>query len=130
MTTTAADAMTVGTQIVKLCNQKKFLDAVNGLYAQDIVSVEPVESPGHERTLKGLDKVRAKTQRWIDNHEIHSTKVVGPFPHEDRFTAMFTLDVTPKTGPMAGKRFTMDEIGLYTVKDGKVTREEFFYAMG
>jgi len=30
---------------------------------------------------------------------------------------------------MAGKRFTMDEAGLYTVKDGKIVHEEFFYHM-
>jgi ketosteroid isomerase-like protein len=31
---------------------------------------------------------------------------------------------------MAGKRMTLDEVGLYTVKDGKVVQEEFFYDMG
>ena len=41
----------------------------------------------------------------------------------------FTFEVTPKTGPMAGKRMTMDESALYTVKDGKVVQEEFFYNM-
>jgi len=31
---------------------------------------------------------------------------------------------------MTGKRFKMEEAGLYTVKDGKVVHEEFFYHMG
>ena len=31
---------------------------------------------------------------------------------------------------MAGKRMTLDEAALYTVKDGKVVHEEFFYHMG
>jgi ketosteroid isomerase-like protein len=41
----------------------------------------------------------------------------------------FKFDVTAKSGPMAGKRFVMDEAALYTVKDGKVVHEEFFYSM-
>jgi ketosteroid isomerase-like protein len=28
------------------------------------------------------------------------------------------------------KRFTMDEAALYTVANGKVVKEEFFYTMG
>jgi ketosteroid isomerase-like protein len=43
---------------------------------------------------------------------------------------VFKLDVTAKAGPMAGKSFSMEEAGLYTVKDGKVVQEEFFYSMG
>jgi ketosteroid isomerase-like protein len=31
---------------------------------------------------------------------------------------------------MAGKRFPMEEGALYTVKDGRITEEEFFYSMG
>jgi hypothetical protein len=27
-------------------------------------------------------------------------------------------------------RFTMDEVGLFTVVNGKITREEFFYPVG
>jgi hypothetical protein len=30
---------------------------------------------------------------------------------------------------MAGKKMRMEEVALYTVSDGKVTREEFFYDM-
>ncbi len=31
---------------------------------------------------------------------------------------------------MAGKRMNLDEAALYTVKDGKIVQEEFFYDMG
>ena len=30
---------------------------------------------------------------------------------------------------MKDKRMKLEEAGLYTVKDGKVVKEEFFYAM-
>jgi len=67
---------------------------------------------------------------WYGNHEVHSGKAEGPWPHGDRFIVRFIYEVTPKTGPMAGKRMTVDEAGLYTVANGKVVKEEFFYHMG
>ncbi|WP_348629610.1 SnoaL-like domain-containing protein [Mesorhizobium sp. WSM1497] len=33
-------------------------------------------------------------------------------------------DITPKA---TGERVTMDEVGLYTVKNGKITEERFYY---
>ena len=50
-------------------------------------------------------------------------KTEGPFVHGDQFTLRFTMDVTPK----GGARMTMDETALYTVKNGKVVEERFFY---
>ena len=38
-------------------------------------------------------------------------------------------DVTPTSGPHKGKRMQLDEAGLYTVRDGKIVQEEFFYDM-
>jgi hypothetical protein len=55
--------------------------------------------------------------------------VKGPFPHGDRFARYFDFDVTAKAGPMAGNRMQMQEVGLYTVAGGKITREEFFYSV-
>ena len=34
------------------------------------------------------------------------------------------MDVTPK---MTGQRVSMVEVGVYTVEDGKIVREEFYY---
>jgi len=48
------------------------------------------------------------------------------FPTATRFILRFKYDVTPK---QTGKRMTLDETGLYTVRDGKIIKEEFFYAM-
>lgn len=126
-----ASAQSVGTKLVALCQQGKNMEAINTLYDKDIVSVEPAKMPGHEQTMKGIDQIRGKTEWWFANHEIHSSTAEGPFPHgEDRFAVIFDLDVTPTAGPMANHRMKMREVGLYTVKNGKVVKEEFFYAMG
>lgn len=39
----------------------------------------------------------------------------------------FAFELTFKP---TGERRTMDEIGLFTVVDGKIAREEFFYHFG
>ena len=37
----------------------------------------------------------------------------------------YTMDVTIKE---TGARQNMDEVGVYTVRDGKIVEERFFYA--
>jgi ketosteroid isomerase-like protein len=124
------ETMTVATKLVELCKQGKNMEAIDALYSPHIVSEEVSGSPAMPARMEGIDAVRAKSTWWEENHEVHSAEVLGPFPHGDRFIVFFNYDVTGKAGPMAGKRFKMEEAGLYTVKDGKVTHEQFFYHMG
>jgi ketosteroid isomerase-like protein len=119
--------MDIANELVALCRQGKNLDALNKLFAEDIVSVEAGAPPGMQRETKGLAAVKAKGEWWTANHEIHSANVSGPWPHDDRFVVGFQYDVTLKT---TGQRMKLDEVGLYTVKNGKIVREEFFYSMG
>ncbi len=119
----------IGQKLVVLCRQAHWLEAVDTLYSPDIVSLEAAEmSPGRKR-LEGIANVREKTVQFLNSVDVHSCVVTGPWPHEDRFIVRFTLDHTPRKGPMAGKRNTMEEAALYTVKNGKIVKEEFFYAM-
>jgi ketosteroid isomerase-like protein len=120
----------VGKKLVAYCNAGKNLEAVNTLYSPDVESNEVHGMPEFPAQMKGIDAVRKKNQWWLDNHTIHGGETMGPWPHGDRFIVHFRFDVTAKTGPMAGKRMQMDEAGLYTVRDGKIVREEFFYDMG
>lgn len=130
-----SEAYEVGKKLCEMCNganRDTTLRVLDELYDDGIVSVEAVEG-GEEmpRELRGIDAIRGKSNWWYDNHEVHSAKCDGPYPHvPDKFAAIFDMDVTPKAGPMAGQRFQMREVGLYTVKNGKVVREEFFYHMG
>ncbi len=119
----------VGQKLVECCSQGRFMDAINQLYSPDIVSVEAVEGGGMPRTMQGIDAIRGKNEWWTANHDIHSCKLSGPFPHDDRFGVIFDMDVTAKSGPMSGKRMQMQELALYSVKGGKIVKEEFFYTM-
>jgi len=120
----------LATQFVDLCNQGKHMDAIASLYAPNIVSVEAMSGPNMPARQEGLDAIKKKAEWWEKAHEVHGGTVDGPWPHGDRFVVRFTYDVTAKEGPMAGKRMKLDEAALYTVKDGKVVQEEFFYHMG
>ncbi len=119
----------VGTKLVELCRNGKNLDAISALYSRDVVSVEAAANPAMPREMRGIDQIIGKNKWWEENHEIHSGTVEGPFPHDDRFAVKFNYDITPKSGPMNGKRMQMNEVAIYTVKDGKIVREEFFYDM-
>ncbi len=127
-----SEALAIGKQLADFCNQGQNLEAINALYADDIVSVEACDmgNPELPPTMKGIDAVRKKNQWWSENHEVHGGKVTGPFPHGDQFILIFNYDVTSKCGPMAGNRMQMEEAGLFTVENGKITKEEFFYDMG
>ncbi len=120
----------VGQQLVELCRQGKNLEAVDTLYASNIVSLDVHGDATIPARMEGIDAIRKKNQWWLANHEIHSFDVKGPWPHGDRFVVMMKFDVTSKAGPMAGQRMQMEEAGLYTVKDGKIVQEEYFYHMG
>ncbi len=117
----------IGKQLVELCKQGKNHEAMETLYARDIVAVEAAAPPGKSAEARGLDAVLAKSKWWTDNHTVHSASVDGPWPNGDRFIVRFSYDVTFKPDQ---RRFQMDETALFTVKDGKIVREEFFYVTG
>lgn len=105
----------------ELCAKGEFDKAGHTYWSDDIVSCESMEGPMAQ--VKGREAVDAKGAWWYANHEVHSVKVEGPYVHGDQFTVHFTMDVTPK----GQSRLTMDEHGLYTVRDGKIVEERFFY---
>lgn len=116
----------VAAELVKLCSQGKFDQATDALYSPDIVSMEAGAPPGGSRESKGIAAVKAKGEWWTANHEVHSVSVEGPLVAGSHFAVTFKLDVTFKP---QSRRFTMDEVAVYKVVDGKIVYEEFFYAM-
>jgi len=116
----------IGTKYVALCKEGKF-EACFDLYAPDAVSVEAGGAPGMDRVSRGLDAIRAKGKWWYDNHTVHKAESFGPYPLDNRFAVRFVFDVTMKA---SNQRVTMDEVGLFTIENGKIVREEFFYTTG
>ena len=116
----------IANKLADLCRQGKDHEA-RALYAPDAVSVEAMMPSGMDPVSRGLAAIEAKGKWWYDNHLIHSAVVAGPWPHGDRFIVGFKMDITMKS---TGQRTTMEEMGLYTVKNGKIVSEEFFYSAG
>jgi hypothetical protein len=112
----------VANKLVELCRKADFRGAMESLYAKDIVSVEAHEMENMPSEMRGIDQVRGKTDWWEKNMEVHSAKIGGPFVARDTFVVQFDIDATDKNSK---ERTQMSEVGIYTVKDGKIAREEF-----
>jgi len=91
-------------------------------WSDDVVSIEAQDGPMRE--LRGREAVHGKGEWWTANHEVHSFEAHGPYPNGDQFALRFVMEVTPKE---TGKRTTMDEVALYTVRNDEITEERFFY---
>ena len=103
-----------------LCAKGELDAAGKKFWSDNIVSREPMT--GDMAELKGRKAVEGKSQWWSANHEVHNFKVEGPYVHGDQFVVRFKLEVTPK----GQKRMHLDEVGLYTVRNGKIVEESFF----
>lgn len=114
----------VANKYVSLCRAGRNEEALKSLFADDAVSVEAMAMPEVPQEARGIAAIKAKGEWWSNNHEIHSASVWGPWPNGDRFIVGFRFDVTNKP---SGKRMQMEEAALFTLRDGKIIREEFFY---
>ena len=125
MTATApASTTAIAQELVTLCRAGRNLEAIDKLYSPKIVSVEPVSMENMPAEMTGIDAIRVKNEWWFANNEVHSSEATGPFVGEGQFAVKYSFDVTSKP---TGQRFQMEEMALYTVKDGKIVREQFFY---
>ena len=112
----------VAKKVVELTRKQAWKEAIENLYSKDIVSVEARAMEGGSPESRGIEAVRGKTDWWVNNMDVHSAKVSGPFVAHDRFVVQYDIDATDKNSK---KRMQMSEVGVYTVKDGKIVREEF-----
>ena len=112
----------IANDLVALCRKGEFMESGEKYWADDVVSIEAGE--GDMARMQGKEAVRGKGQWWEANHEVHGVEVEGPYVNGDQFIVRFKMDLTPKE---SGQRVTMDETALYTVKNGKIAEERFFY---
>lgn len=112
----------VADRLVGYCRQGQFAEAIEALYDDGIVSIEPDGAPAKE--VQGLEAVRQKTEQFNNMVEaMHGMEISGPLVADKFFSCSMKMDVTFKGAP----RSTMEEICLYQVENGKIVREEFFF---
>jgi ketosteroid isomerase-like protein len=114
----------IGHELVGLCRDGRNGDAIERLYSPNIVSVESMGNETTPAEVRGIDAVHKKHDWWTSNMEVHSATVKGPFVGDDGFAVYFEYETTFKP---TGKRNSMREMALYTVENGQIVREEFFY---
>lgn len=88
-------------------------------------SIESVEGFGASMSWKGKKNVLAKYRAWEAENEFVDAKIEGPWVGATGFAVKFVGHVVHKA---TGERHPMEEIAVYTVRDGKVVREEFHFA--
>ncbi len=119
------DVRTIANRLVQLFNANEQDTIIAELYGPEIVSVEAVAMPGKPAEIQGLQALAEKYAWWYGAFEVHGSRTEGPFMHgTDRFAVIYWMDVTNRE---TQEREQMKEVGIYTVAEGKIVREEFFY---
>jgi len=110
----------LGQNLVSLFNQNKADDWIKSVWSKDVESIE-----GTGQVARGFDQILAKGDWWTSNHEVLGASAEGPYVGATGFAAKFQLHVKDKS---TGTDMHMTEVAVYTVKDGRITREEFMYS--
>jgi hypothetical protein len=112
----------VAQDLVRMWKAGQFNESGDKYWAEDVVSIEAMDGP--MRTVTGKAAVNGKGEWWAGAHEVHGAEVDGPYVNGDRFVIRLSMDLTVKD---SGERRQLDEMCVYTVKDGKIAEESFFY---
>ena len=112
----------VAKKVVELVRKQAWYEALDTLYDDNIVSVEAFSMSGGSPETPGKEAVRGKIDWWVNAMQVHSFTASEPFVAHDRLVVQYDADVTEKESKQKRK---MSEVGVYTVKNGKIVREEF-----
>lgn len=115
------DVREIAEHFAALCASGKSAEAAMTYWADDIATYEA--APGEFAETHGRAEAVAKAEWWFDNHEVHGMEIGGPHVHGDQFILSWKVEVTPK----GGARQEMLESILYTVREGRIIEERYFY---
>ncbi|GHN01830.1 hypothetical protein WSM22_33190 [Cytophagales bacterium WSM2-2] len=112
----------VAAKFFEYMQQGAFDKIYSELYSNDATSDE---TPGSDWVkANGMNEIREKGKKWGDAvEEMYGGTTAQPVVAGEWFTCYMTMDFKPK----GGERTTMEEHGLYRVKNGKIVSEQFFY---
>ena len=112
----------VATKFYEYMQQGAFDKIYAELYSVDATSDE---APGSDWGMaKGMAEIYEKGKKWAETtDEMYGGTTGEPLVAGNYFTCYMTMDFKPK----GAERTTMEEIGFYEVKDGKIISEKFYY---
>ncbi len=113
----------IANRLKELCSKGEYETAQLQLFADNVVSIEPMESEFFEKETTGLQNIIEKGHKFEKIvQEMHATAISEPLVTGNIIAFTLTIDVTMKGQP----RQTIGELCVYHVKDGKIIKEEFF----
>ena len=128
MSTTEAAVMTtqdVANRFNELAQVGDFTKILEELFAANAQSIEPPHGAAMGMSnADGIDAIKEKGKAFNQMvEEMHGGYTTPPVVGGNFFSVGMGMDVTMK----GAGRLKMDEIAVYEVKDGKITKEQFFF---
>ena len=108
----------IGKQLVENYNKGKW-QINTKLWSPKLIGIE-----GGGLAWHGLKNVEAKNKFWSKGNTPLGGSAEGPFVGATGFAVKFRMDIQDNA---TGKRTIMEEVGVFTVKNGKIIQEEFMY---
>jgi ketosteroid isomerase-like protein len=107
----------------ELAMQEKWFEIQDELFADNVKSIEPANSP-YLKNVQGKLSVRQKAMDFVSQIEAaQDLSTTAPVLAGNHFAVGRTFDITTT---LYG-RIKFEEIMLYEVKDGQIVSEQFFY---
>ncbi len=115
----------VANRFMELSKEGKYDTIQDELYATDCESIEPAHAlAAGLANAKGIEAIKEKGKKFNESiEEMHGGYTGDPIVAGNYFSVAMGMDATMK---VAG-RVKMDEICVYEVKDGKISKEQFFF---
>ena len=113
----------VAARFNELAQQEKWFEIQDELFADNVRSVDPVNSP-YFGYAEGKAPVRKKGMDWgAKVKEAHELSTTHPVIAGNHFAVGRSFDITTEDFG----RIKIEEIMLYEVKNGRIVLEQFFY---
>jgi len=113
----------VAARFNELAQQEKWFEIQEELFADNIRSVDPPNSP-YFGYAEGKVAVRIKGEEFVKKvQEFHGANTTEPVVGGNHFAVGRGFEITVE----GFGRIKIEEIMLYEVKDGQIVLEQFFY---
>lgn len=89
------------------------------LWSKDLIGIE-----AGGMLWRGLKSVQAKNSSWSKTNTPMGGHAEGPYVGATGFAVKFRMDIKDNA---SGRRTIMEEVGVYTVHNGRIIQEEFMY---
>lgn len=115
----------VADRLVDLCRKGSFEQAQKELYSDNVVVLEAEGAP--DRITEGINAVHEKGEKFNEMVEaVHKNEISDPVVGGNYFSFAMNSVMVFKGNPTP---VDMNEICVFLVTDGKVSRAEFFYTI-